>query len=80
MTSSTSVSSNVWHRLETYVLINGSSGHITVWLDGVLVSDLNRNDNFGTSAIGRLHVGDFQGSDVFDLALDEVKVGTGFIP
>jgi chitodextrinase len=80
VSSSTVVTQNVWHRLETHLSINGTSSLIEVWLDGTQISALSRTDNFGTASIGRIHLGDFQSSDVYDIALDEVKIGADFIP
>lgn len=73
------VTLGVWHELQTHLFINGTSSQIEVWYDGELIPSLSVTENFGTSPIGRVHLGDSSTSNVYNIALDEVAVNTSFI-
>jgi fibronectin type 3 domain-containing protein len=78
-TSTLSVSHNVWHQLQTHVLINGTSSQVEVWFDGTQVAALSKTESLGTNPIGRIQLGDSQSSDIFDIAFDEVTLDTSLI-
>jgi hypothetical protein len=78
-TSTLVVTKNVWHQLETHLKINGALSQVEVWYDGARITALSRTDNFGTSPIGRIHVGDLQSTDVYNVAFDEVGANASFI-
>ena len=46
-----------WHALEFHALL-GASGATEVWLDGVKLADLSITTNLGTTAIGKLQIGE----------------------
>jgi fibronectin type 3 domain-containing protein len=75
-TSSTSVSLGQWHTLELHAVIAGASGRTEVWLDGQLVGALSRTQNLGTAPIARVQIGDNTGGRAYDVAIDDVRVGT----
>jgi Concanavalin A-like lectin/glucanases superfamily len=75
-TSTTSVSVGQWHTLELHAVIAGASGRTEVWLDGQLVSALSTTQNLGTAPIARVQIGDNSGGRAYDVAIDDVRVGT----
>jgi chitodextrinase len=78
-TSTTSVSRGTWHTLELYGNINGTSGQVSVWLDGSPVSQLTGVQSLGTNPIGYLQLGDTSASDQFDTVFDDVQADPSFI-
>ncbi len=78
-TSTIVVSQNIWHQLQTYLKINGTSSQIEAWYDGTKVNALSKTDNFGTDPIGRIYIGDNQPSHIYNIAFDEIGINTGFI-
>jgi fibronectin type 3 domain-containing protein len=77
-TSTVGVSSG-WHELQFHVFVNDTASEVEVWLDGVPVSGLTRQDSLGTSPIGRVELGDTSTGRTFDVAFDDVLVDTDFI-
>jgi hypothetical protein len=73
------VSQGVWHEAQVRVLINGASSQVEVWLDGARISALSRTDSLGTTAIGRILLGDSSTGRSYDVAFDDVAVHTSFI-
>jgi Glycosyl hydrolase family 26 len=80
VTSSTSVSRGVWHSAELHVRVAGSSSLIEVWLDGAQVAALTSTANLGSAPIQQLQLGDNISGRTYDVAFDDVAVGTGFLP
>jgi parallel beta-helix repeat protein len=78
-TSSTPVSTGVWHEVQVRVRINGASGATETWLDGVRIAALSKTENFGTTPIGRLQIGENSSGKVYDVAFDNVVANTSFI-
>jgi Bacterial Ig domain/Calcineurin-like phosphoesterase len=76
VTSTTSVTSGVWHDLQVRASINGAAGQTEIWLDGVRINDLSKTEALGSIPIGRIQLGDNSGSRTYDVALDEVVVDT----
>src|SRR6476659_4728088 len=70
------VSASAWHELEVHVLINGASSLVEVWLDGTKISALSKTDSLGTSAVGRVYIGDPATGRTFDYAFDNQVVST----
>lgn len=72
--STTVVSKNAWHDLQVHVRINGASSQTEVWLDGTKITALSRTDeSMGTTAIGRIQIGDNATGRSFDVAFDNVS-------
>lgn len=78
-TSSTVVSRGAWHTLELYGSINGSSGQISVWLDGSPVTALTGTESLSTNPIGYLQLGDTSTSAISTVAFDDVEADPNFI-
>ena len=78
--SSTVVSSGTWHTVEFHALVNGASGHVDVWLDGTKIGALSKTENLGTTAMGRVQLGESSTGRNFDVAFDELVVDTAEIP
>jgi hypothetical protein len=77
--SATVVSLGVWHEAQLRVRINGISSESEVWLDGVRVNDLSLTQSLGTTPIGRVQVGENTSGRTYDVAFDDVALGTGYI-
>jgi hypothetical protein len=78
-TSSTPVTTGVWHEVQVRVRVGGASGESETWLDGVRIASLSKTENFGTSAIGRLQIGENSSGKTYDVAFDDVAASTSFI-
>jgi fibronectin type 3 domain-containing protein len=77
LTSSTVVApGSGWHELELHTQINGSSGLLEVWLDGTRISALSSTANLGTTAIGRLQIGDAQTGRTYNVVYDDAAFGS----
>jgi hypothetical protein len=72
------VSTGSWHRITVHLVV-GTSGQIDLWLDGVALTELNRIDNFGTAAIGKLQIGENSSGGTFDVRLDDLSASTSAI-
>jgi phosphatidylinositol-3-phosphatase len=71
-TSTTTISKGVWHEAVVHLVVKGASGSDEVWIDGTKLTSISITDNFGTAAIGRLQLGDANGTRTFDVAFDNV--------
>jgi len=76
-TSTTPVTPGAWHELQFHVTVNGSSGHVELWLDGVKVTD--QVDDLGSAAIRKLELGDPSTGKTFDYAFDNVLASPTFV-
>ena len=76
-TSSTTVTAGVWHELQ--VRAGVSAGQVAVWLDGSPVTALTRADAIGSTAIGRLLLGDNSSGRAFDVAFDDVVASAAYV-
>ena len=74
--SATAISKGVWHQLQVHVTINGASGAVEVWLDGVRINDVSRTENLGTTGTDRFQLGDANSSRTFSVAFDDVSLST----
>ena len=72
--STTAISKGVWHQLRVHVTINGASGAVEVWLDGIRVNDVSLPDNFGTTGSDRFQLGDANSARTFSVAFDDVSL------
>jgi chitodextrinase len=77
--STTPVSTGVWHTVQVRILINGTAGETETWLDGVRIAALSKAQNLGTAPIGRLQIGENSTGRTFDVAIDDVAAATVFI-
>jgi hypothetical protein len=78
-TSSTVVTTGVWHTVQIRVRVDGTAGVTETWLDGVRIGDLSRAEDFGTTPIGRIQIGENSSGRTYDVAIDDVATSTGFI-
>jgi hypothetical protein len=77
--STTSADPGVWHELQAHLVVQGTTGQSDVWLDGVALPSFTRTDDFGSSGIGRLEIGDSTGMRSFDVQFDDVLAASDFI-
>jgi len=73
VTSSTVVSTGAWHTLLVHVL-EGSTGHYSVRLDGVWLGQLSTTAPLAGNPVATLRIGDASANRVFDIAFDNIKV------
>jgi hypothetical protein len=78
-TSTTTVTTGIWHDLQVRVLINGTASQTEVWLDGVRIDALSKTESMGNTAIRRIQLGENSTGRTFDVAFDNVTVNTNFI-
>jgi chitodextrinase len=78
-TSNTSVSTGAWHSLQLHVVINGAAGQTETWLDDVRIGALSKTESLGTTAIGRVQLGENSSGRSYDVAFDTALVDTSFI-
>ena len=79
VTSTTTVTTGVWHDLQVRASINGGSGQTEVWLDGVRINALSKPESLGAAQIRRIQVGDNSTGRTFDVAFDNITVNSSFI-
>jgi parallel beta-helix repeat protein len=77
--SSTPVTTGVWHQVQVRVRINGASGESETWFDGVRIASLSKTENFGTTPLGRVQIGENSSGKTYDVAFDDVVANTSFI-
>ena len=66
-----------WHSVELHLVVNGTSSAIEVWLDGVAVGALTTQAaNLGSVGVGQIQLGENQTGRSYDIAFDDVVVGT----
>jgi Calcineurin-like phosphoesterase/Bacterial Ig domain/Putative Ig domain len=73
-TSTTTVPIGAWHDLQVRLRIDGSAGEVETWFNGVRIPALSKTENLGTTAIGRIQLGDTSSGRTYDVAFDEVAV------
>ena len=78
--STTAITTGVWHQLEIHARVNGAGGASDAWLDGVAVPALSLAQNFGSTGIGRVELGNNTASRVYSALLDDVACSISFIP
>jgi hypothetical protein len=79
VTSTTTVTSGIWHDLQVRAFINGTNSQVEVWLDGVHIDALSKTESLGSTLMGRVQLGDNSGARTYDVALDDVAISTNFI-
>jgi len=73
------MTAGAWHHLQVHVAVNGTSSQIGVWLDGASIATLTKTDSLGTTAVGRIYVGDPASGKTYDFAYDNQTVVPGTI-
>ncbi len=72
--SHSAVSIGAWHKLELHVVVNGSASQTQTWLDDQPVPDLSKTESLGTTAIGRIQLGENIAGRSYDVAFDDALV------
>jgi fibronectin type 3 domain-containing protein len=72
--SSAGVALGVWHELQLRVHVGSADGRTDVWLDGTPVAALSGSQALGTTAVGRLQLGEDTTQRTYDVAFDGVRV------
>ena len=76
-TSGAVVTPGVWHTIELHAVVGGAASSLTeVWLDGVKVDALTTTTSLGSTAIGRVQLGENSTGRTYDVAFDDVQVAT----
>jgi hypothetical protein len=63
-----------WHTALVHVIVNGPASTVEVWLDGNKL--IGATDDLGAAGVGRIELGDRASAKTFDVAFDDVVVGT----
>lgn len=79
-TSTTTIATGRWYELEVRVLVDGVASAVEVWLDGAKLADLSKTEALGSLLIGSLELGDTSTTRTFDVAFDDARADTTFIP
>ncbi|HEX6035139.1 MAG TPA: fibronectin type III domain-containing protein, partial [Anaerolineales bacterium] len=77
--STTAVTNGVWHQLQTRILVNGAAGETEVWFDGVRLDSLSKTENFATTPVGRIQLGETTSGRTYNMFFDRVALSTNFI-
>lgn len=78
-TSDATVVDGQWHEAQIHLRVDGRDGLVEVWLDGEPISPLGGTTWLGEVGVGRIDLGDNSGARIYDIAYDDVIVGTAFI-
>ena len=78
-TSTTLVSTGVWHTLQLHVVVNGPSSQTETWFDDVKIAALSKTESLGTDPIGRIQLGENSTGRTYDIAFDTVVADSSFI-
>jgi len=65
---------NVWHTLDVKLSVAGTSGKVSVSVDGTEVSQLTGTGNFGTASVSKVQIGDTAGQKSYTISWDDVSV------
>ena len=73
--STTQMPLGSWHRLVLHALVNGTSSSVDVTMDGTTVPGLSlTGQDFGTTLISKLQLGETATGRTYDIVLDDVAV------
>ena len=78
-TSPVKVPLGAWHLLQLHGCVTCAAGHTDVWLDGSVIAQLSGDRNLGTTAVGRVEVGESAASRTYDVFLDDVAVARSYV-
>jgi calcineurin-like phosphoesterase family protein len=79
-TSQAPISLSVWHQIELHIRVNAAAGSSDAWLDGAPVAGLSQVQNFGSTAVGRVEMGENAASRVYSVLFDDIACSVGYIP
>jgi hypothetical protein len=72
--SSKAVRVNRWQTVRVQATVAGRSSHVKVWLNGRVISSLNRTTNLGTSPVHSVIAGESTRGRLIGFVLDDVRV------
>ncbi|MDQ3870012.1 MAG: metallophosphoesterase, partial [Chloroflexota bacterium] len=78
-TSTTSVSTGVWHDAQVRLVVSGGASQVETWFDGARVDALSKPESLGTTPIGRLQIGENSTGKTYDIAYDTVVADTSYV-
>jgi hypothetical protein len=79
-TSTTTVSSGVFHELEMEVTVSGATSTTHVWLDGTVVAALSRTVTLPAAPIKELQLGQVMSGGTYNVAFDDAAFDTAMLP
>jgi hypothetical protein len=79
-TSTTTVSSGVFHELEMSVTLAGAKSTTNVWLDGTLIAALSRTVTLPAAPIAQLQLGQVMSGGTYNVAFDDAAFDTAMLP
>jgi glucose/arabinose dehydrogenase/PKD repeat protein len=78
--SATKVPAGGWHRVQVHVNVAGATSTVEVWYGAARLGGLSRTMSLGTTAIGRVQIGDTATGHAYDVAYDDVVAATASVP
>jgi hypothetical protein len=72
-TGNTVLGTGAWHKILVHLTV-ATAGHVDVWVDGTRDATLSKNDNFGTTPIAKLQLGENSSGGNFDVRFDDINV------
>jgi chitodextrinase len=73
------IAPGAWHLFTLHAIVNGTSSSVDVSVDGVTVPGLTlTGQDFGTSPIARLQLGETTTGRTYDILIDDVTVASTF--
>jgi hypothetical protein len=75
--SATGIVRKTWNELQLRVRVVGSQSLITVWLNGVKLSDVSKTVSLGTAGIKLVQIGENINGRTFDVIYDDFAICTG---
>ncbi len=79
-TSTTTVSTGVFHELEMSVTLAGAKSTTNVWLDGTLIAALSRTVTLPAAPIAQLQLGQVMSGGSYNVAFDDAAFDTAMLP
>jgi PKD repeat protein len=76
ITSSTAISTGVWHELRLRQTVAGAASPVEVWLDGLQITAVSGTQDLGAEQLGRFQIGDNNNGRTFDFVYDEAVATT----
>jgi len=78
--SATKVPAGAWHRVQVHVKVAGATSTVEVWYGASQLGGLSKTMSLGTTAIGRVQIGDTATGRAYDVAYDDVVAATASVP
>jgi len=79
-TSQVTVTAGVWHEAQMHLRVSGAASTVEVWLNGARIDALSTTTaSLGTTAIGRIQLGENVAGRSYDFAYDDVVADTSYV-